>query len=519
VRALVIISVTPEIALEGLYTYAGGLGVLEGDKFLGAAKKGIDYVVLTLFYEGGYVDYEIKGDEVKPLPQVHPKRPEKILEDEGVLKITLRGEEVVIKPYVYKLNKAKTVFFRVMAPKWAQKLVQRLYMEENENEKVYKYIVLAKASANYVKERIGLENIEVIDLQEAYSVLTVLALPEFKRFRFVTHTPGPWGHPFFPKKILEEEFDVDLSEFPEKVMLTRIGMQRSETTFTVSKKHYDITKKIFKEYANKMKYITNGVCIERWLADPFKEFLKEHKIENLTLKELKELRSQITFKLIVFLKSLKGVEIGHSKPILLWARRITKYKRPYFIIRVFQEHPDIADKAFFIVSGKPHPKDKDGMKYFRELIKLSNRESNVIFVPHYDLSIAKVLLAGTDYLLFTPFSGWEACGTSYMKSMINGVPVISSRDGAAIELIKHKVNGYLFGRDLRTFVSMDSDEARKVDEKDFEEFVFTLEEAISTWKSEEYFKISLNAMKSALEKAPIVRILAKYYPWREELKL
>ena len=39
-KELCIVSITPDLALDVGYTYAGGLGVLEGDKFYAAEKLG-----------------------------------------------------------------------------------------------------------------------------------------------------------------------------------------------------------------------------------------------------------------------------------------------------------------------------------------------------------------------------------------------------------------------------------------------------------------------------------------------
>jgi starch phosphorylase len=44
-----IVSITPEIGIDEIPIYAGGLGVLEGDKFIEASEKGLEYVVITLF--------------------------------------------------------------------------------------------------------------------------------------------------------------------------------------------------------------------------------------------------------------------------------------------------------------------------------------------------------------------------------------------------------------------------------------------------------------------------------------
>jgi len=52
-----IVSITPEIALDHGYTFAGGLGVLEGDKFYTAGRLGLDYYVISLLYRSGYIDY------------------------------------------------------------------------------------------------------------------------------------------------------------------------------------------------------------------------------------------------------------------------------------------------------------------------------------------------------------------------------------------------------------------------------------------------------------------------------
>jgi len=94
-----------------------------------------------------------------------------------------------------------------------------------------------------------------------------------------------------------------------------------------------------------------------------------------------------------------------------------------------------------------------------------------VYLHDYDVSKARILFQGSDLLLFTPFSGWKACGTSYVRALVNGVPVISSRDGGAIELIEDGANGWLFGRDIREFISIYGDpQAKTIDESDYAEF-------------------------------------------------
>ncbi|RLG81193.1 MAG: hypothetical protein DRO13_01765, partial [Thermoprotei archaeon] len=40
------------------------------------------------------------------------------------------------------------------------------------------------------------------------------------------------------------------------------------------------------------------------------------------------------------MQNYKTVEIK-DKPVIIWARRLTRYKRPYFIARFIMEHPDL----------------------------------------------------------------------------------------------------------------------------------------------------------------------------------
>ena len=518
---MVIVSITPEIGLDELYTYAGGLGVLEGDKFLAAAEKGVDYIVLTLLYEEGYVDYEILHGEPRPVPQKHPTSPEEVLEAEDPLEIVLKSERVTVEPLAYKANRAKVVFFRALSPSWARELHRRVYIEDSETSKFYKYALLAKASARYIEERIGVENIEVVDLQEAHSVLLLYALKKPVKARFITHTPGPWGHPVFPRRMIEEEFAVKIDDGQGDVVLTVVGLTHAQQAFTVSRKHLEITKKLFPEHTYKLSYVTNGVHVNRWLIDPLKKILKAKTPRELTVSDIRRAHEYARDRLVALVERTapgKDASIARKKPVLVWARRITRYKRPYFITRLFKEHPSLADKAFFVLAGKPYPRDSRGIGYLKDFIRLSEKEPNVVYIPGYDVGKARILLSGGDYLLFTPFSGWEACGTSYMKSMINGVPPIASRDGGVLELVEHGVNGFLFGRDNHDFIDLDSPEARRIDDSDFGEFVDVLGRAIEVWGTENYALMGLNAARRALDYASATRMLSQYYPWRREFR-
>ena len=151
------------------------------------------------------------------------------------------------------------------------------------------------------------------------------------------------------------------------------------------------------------------------------------------------------------------------------------------------------------------------MKLFR---KLHKEVENVVYIPNYSRAIARALLAGADLLLFTPFSGWEACGTSYMKAAINGAPTLSSRDGGILEFVVDGINGWLFGEDIRVLVDYYSPEAMKINEEEYAQFRDQFLRIYEPYKSdpESYYKVGSNALRAFVARANMERVMKEYYP-------
>src|SRR5205085_7638037 len=53
----------------------------------------------------------------------------------------------------------------------------------------------------------------------------------------------------------------------------------------------------------------------------------------------------------------------------------------------------------------------------------------IVFLPDYDMAMAEFLVGGCDVWLNNPLRPLEACGTSGMKSALNGGLNLSVRDG------------------------------------------------------------------------------------------
>ncbi|MBE9005180.1 alpha-glucan family phosphorylase [Fortiea sp. LEGE XX443] len=120
-----------------------------------------------------------------------------------------------------------------------------------------------------------------------------------------------------------------------------------------------------------------------------------------------------------------------------FARRFATYKRATLWMRDLEriKHILLGDKTRkvqFVIAGKAHPKDIPGKELIRDInhfIHEHHLEKQVVFVPNYDIHIARLMVAGCDVWLNTPRRPREASGTSGMKAAMNGLPNLSVLDG------------------------------------------------------------------------------------------
>ncbi|BFH73056.1 glycosyltransferase [Sulfurisphaera javensis] len=464
-----IVSITAELGLDIGENFAGGLGVLEGDKFYASARLGIDYAVITLFYRKGYTRKEDKQKEL--LSHV-------IKEWESEIEFNKKGK-VKVEYLAYKLNTAKAIFVNVISPEWAKKLNEQLYIENSEEERFYKYLLLSKASEKYISQIIGWDKIKYVDLQEAYPSFLPL-LRYFPRYRIIIHTPAPWGHPTFSAKFFKEEFGF---EFPyDPVVMTEIGLSVATQGIVVSKKMIKHVSKVFPHHMHKIKAITNAVEIPRW----------RHPLLN----NVKDLDDFIRKRKEIKKESLKKLGKESEKPVISWVRRITQYKRPEFILRLIDE---LKDDVIFIIGGKAHPFEYYGIELEKKFKDYAGTRNNVIYVPGVDINSMKLAIWSSDIWTFTPFSGWEASGTSFMKAGINGVPSVASRDGAVPEIIRDGYNGWLYGEDRDELLPLTSYD------HEYEEFKKKIKEALNN-----YYEIGYNAYLTFSEFCSMDRLMREY---------
>ncbi|MCS7111488.1 MAG: glycogen/starch/alpha-glucan phosphorylase [Ignisphaera sp.] len=496
----VFIDIAMEAAFEGSANYAGGLGVLIADKFYTAGRIGLPYILVVPLYRKGYVDWEsINGAKYTEVAHRHSLSFLSKLRCIGSLDVRSSNGRLIAEAelYEYTYGSAKAILYRVKRPVVAARMFRYLYRHHND-ECTY-YMVAAAVSSEIVRRIASSAEVSAVDIQEAHLALTPYLLPKSIKVRFVTHTPGPWGHP----KLCKEAGEVLGISLPDVKTMTEAAMEVCEKVFTVSRKHFEVTRMVFPRYVNKLTYVTNAIDVKRWQrieSDPgdAASFSKLHQ----------NLKNELT----TIIRTLSGKDAG-DRMIISWCRRITRYKRPYFVEWLLEEDMDL-DSVFIVTSGKPHPSDEWGRRQAQLFAKFSRVIPNFYFHPSYGTDFAYYTLSGSDLLLFTPFSCWEASGTSMMKAGVNGVPTLSSRDGASLELIEDGVNGWLFGEELNEFIDIERDtRASEIDGKDYRDFVKKLLNIVNLYNSdrEKFMEIAYSAYKTFTQRTSMERLLEQYY--------
>ncbi len=102
-----------------------------------------------------------------------------------------------------------------------------------------------------------------------------------------------------------------------------------------------------------------------------------------------------------------------------------------------------------VVAGKAHPADEGGKELIRLVLEHAGGDAaggRVVFLPDYDIALARLIAWGVDLWLNTPRRPQEACGTSGMKAALNGALNLSTLDGWWAEAYTPEI-GWAFGAD------------------------------------------------------------------------
>ena len=119
-----------------------------------------------------------------------------------------------------------------------------------------------------------------------------------------------------------------------------------------------------------------------------------------------------------------------------FARRVPSYKRLTMMLhdpeRLTALLLDPERPVQIVIAGKAHPADDGGKLMIQQMVRFADDprvRHRIVFLPDYDMALARAMTAGCDVWLNNPLRPLEACGTSGMKAALNGALNLSILDG------------------------------------------------------------------------------------------
>lgn len=273
---------------------------------------------------------------------------------------------------------------------------------------------------------------------------------------------------------------IDPANSSEKFSMSYLASNLSQEINGVSYLHGEVSKEIlaplwqgYLPQESHVSYVTNGVHYPTWTAPEWKEVhstvfgenFKSHNYDKscfsgiYTVENAKiwEIRTKLRKRLIKTVKdSLSDPSAtAHYPPhhivtikenlrddilTIGFARRFATYKRAHLLFTNLERLDQIVNNperpVQFLFAGKAHPADKAGQDLIKRIAEVSLMPQflgKILFVPGYDMTLAKALVQGVDIWMNTPTRPLEASGTSGEKAVMNGVMHFSVLDGWWVE--------------------------------------------------------------------------------------
>lgn len=496
-----------EFALQDeIPNYAGGLGVLAADLMMSSADLNVPAVGVSLLYHQD-------DDRKKAFPA------EKYMQKcEQTVNVRIENRQVKLAIWKKEVKSASgsviPIYFLSSCleenQKWDRDLTKNLYVG-HAYTRLGQEVILGIGAVKALR-KLGYK-VRHYHLNEGHCAPAILKrLLELKgdeeavrrEFSFTTHTPVSSGHDYFDYSLARNMVNHYLPENIERYSpgpslgMTELALALSGSANSVSLRHKETCAQMFP--GQTFENITNGVYHPRWIGEHMKKVLDDnvsnwqqhpdtldrsvHEIQN---SDLTSAKSKEKNDFIDWLNSHKEffavsdpTKSDRLDPDILtigFARRMVPYKRASLIFHDINRLRDIGkNKIQLIFAGNIY----SGDSYSSEVINLIRQASEqlrdeikIVFIPEYNLRVAKRLVAGCDIWLNNPVPGREASGTSGMKAALNGGLNLSIMDGWWIEAFQSDAkSGWAFG---------EFQDKPDRDDSDFGQLMHTLADAIDCY--------------------------------------
>ncbi len=262
----------------------------------------------------------------------------------------------------------------------------------------------------------------------------------------------------------------------EEFCMTVLALKMSNWNNGVSRLHATVSRRMWQRIWPKtpetdlpIVHVTNGVHIPSWISKGMSENYARYlgprwiedpdnvmvwaRVDKIPNTELWRTHERSRERLVAFTRkrlkeqmAKRGVsnrdqavadEVLNSETLTIgFARRFAPYKRAYLILKDLKRLEQILTNedspVQMIYAGKAHPQDQAGKELIKQLVQISKQDHlrrHIVFLEDYDMEVARLMVQGVDVWLNTPRRPLEACGTSGMKAVANGVLHLSILDG------------------------------------------------------------------------------------------
>jgi glycogen phosphorylase len=308
---------------------------------------------------------------------------------------------------------------------------------------------------------------------------------------FTTHTPVPAGIDRFPVDLVQRQFSGQSAEGalplarvlalgaetfpggdPAVFNMAVMGMRLAQRVNGVSVLHGEVSREMFTglwpgfDTAEvPIGSVTNGVHAPTWVAPEILSLAQGGQPGDLAddaqswdrvaadPDRVWEIRRLLRARLVAQARQRLRAswrQRGASDAELIWidsvlgenvltigfARRVPSYKRLTLMlhdpVRLAELLLDPDCPVQIVIAGKAHPADEGGKLLIQQMVKFADDPQvrhRIVFLPDYDMAMARSLVQGCDIWLNNPLRPLEACGTSGMKAALNGGLNLSVLDG------------------------------------------------------------------------------------------
>ncbi len=305
---------------------------------------------------------------------------------------------------------------------------------------------------------------------------------------FTTHTPVPAGIDRFSRDLIANQFasfkpvplervlDLGAENYeggdPSMFNMAVLGFRLGQRANGVSLLHGEVSRQMFQGLWRQfdttevpITSITNGVHHLTWVHRDLLELLEAPSgsssesvidgydwagLASVDARTIWQLKRRMREELITMTRTRlteschnRGMETEWVDNVLNpdvltfgFARRVPSYKRLTLMLRNPQRLKalltDPKHPIQIVIAGKSHPADEGGKALIQQMVHFADDpevRDHIVFLPDYDISMAKPLYPGCDVWMNNPLRPYEACGTSGMKAALNGAANLSILDG------------------------------------------------------------------------------------------